>query len=274
MTRFGRSVQLAGLGRAREGTVALSAPSGTGRGGFTLLEILLAVVLTVGVLGGVLALYSYAADFRDTLNTEAQRVSQRRAMMGRLTDELRATIAEPWLRDDPDSEGDLMLQVGLVGEMDADMYFATLRIVCARVPGAAAWVQQNITEKPLEPESDLMIVTYRLRVDEETGEIAGLERIEQKLLASLPQEPGHTTLVDPAARFFQVRFWSNADSDWVYEWPEGGLPMAVEIVISDELPPEGYDLPAEYARRVVFLPAGKTPVQGRIIRGLSPGGSL
>ncbi|MFP4052338.1 MAG: type II secretion system protein J [Phycisphaerae bacterium] len=263
---------------SRHGRVALvegNAETATrsGRGGFTLLEILLAIVLIVGVLGGVFGLYAYASDFRETLNEESQRVSQRRAVMARLTDELRATVAEPWLREDPDSEGDLMLQFGLVGETDEDMYYCTLRLVCARVPGPAAWVERNITEKPVEPESDLMVVTYALRVDPESGQVEGLQRTEQKLLASLPETPGRTTLVDPRARFFQVRYWSASDSDWVYEWPEGGLPMAVEIVISDELPEDMNDLPSSYARRVVYLPAGKTPLRGQIIRGLSPGGS-
>jgi prepilin-type N-terminal cleavage/methylation domain-containing protein len=240
--------------------------------GFTLLEVLLAIVLIVAVIAGVYGLYASAATFRDELISASREVGHRRMLMSRLTDELSSAVVEPWLRDDPESQGDLMLQFGLVGELEEETWDTELSFVTARLPGPAAWVQRNITETPPDPESDLVLLTYRLRYDGETGQPLGLERVERKLLASLPDEPGTRELIAPDVRFFSVRYWSDNDGDWVDSWPEGGLPMAVEVVVSDRAPVEFGEWPGEYSRRVIFLPGGRTPLRGRIIRGLSPGG--
>jgi type II secretion system protein J len=242
------------------------------RDGFTLLEVLLAISLIAAVTAGVYGLYASAASFREQLIASSRGVSRRRMLMTALTEELTSAVLEPWLREDPESEGDLMLQFGLVGELHEETWDAELTFVTARLPGPAAWVQRNITETPPDPESDLAAVTYRMRYDDETGQPLGLERIERKLLASLPDEPGRRELIAPDVRFFSVRYWSENDGDWASSWPEGGLPMAVEIVVSDIEPYEAGEWPGEYSRRVIFLPGGKTPVRGRIIRGLGGGG--
>ncbi len=239
---------------------------------FTLLEVVLAIALIVGVVAGVYSLYASATSFRGELIAASREIAHRRMVLSGLTEELTCAVAEPWLRDDPDSEGDLMLQFGLIGEREEETGDTELTFVTARLPGPAAWVQRNITETPPDPESDLAVVTYRLAFDEETGEVRGLQRVAKKLLASLPDEPGESEIVAPGVRFFSVRYWSNDQSDWVDSWPEGGLPMAVEIVLSDSEPVDIDDWPGEYSRRVIYLPAGKTPVRGRIIRGLSGGG--
>jgi hypothetical protein len=239
---------------------------------FTLLEVVLAIALIVAVVAGVYSLYASALSFRGELLAASRDIAHRRTVLSGLTEELTCALVEPWLRDDPDSEGDLMLQFGLIGELEEETGDTELTFVTARLPGPAAWVQRNITETPPDPESDLVLVTYRLDYDEQTGEVRGLRRVAKKLLASLPDEPGESEIVAPNVRFFSVRYWSNEQSDWVDSWPEGGLPMAVEIVLSRNQPIDIGDWPTNYSRRVVYLPAGKTPVRGRIIRGLSVGG--
>ena len=62
------------------------------RSGMTLVEIVLAVSIVVMMMGGVYAFYAGALDTRDKITTSVERLSAVRAVMDRMTRELRAAM--------------------------------------------------------------------------------------------------------------------------------------------------------------------------------------
>lgn len=240
-------------------TIALRQDVVRARKGMTLLEVTLAVALTIALMMGAISFYRHVLDVREQLTGEfrqAQRTSVRRATMDRLTDELRSSMVFPFL------------QLGMSGQA------MEVQFVTAGVPGAGAWAVTNITDQPIEKESDLRIVGYRLRIVEDPNgqeRIEGLERTEQKTLAAEVVQEGEQiqgTLIAPQFKFVAFRYWDSQSSQWVENWSGGDLPMAVEIVLGAEPLPE--DLPpAEYPyatfRRIVYVPGGAQPLTGSVV---------
>jgi hypothetical protein len=247
--------------RTHGGRVIIS-PAG-GRSGMTLIEVIVAVALTIGIMVGAIEFYRHVLDVREQLTGQfhqAQRTSARRAVMDRMTDELRSSMVFPFL------------QLGLSGQA------TEVQFVTASVPGAGTWAVTNITDQAPERESDMRIVGYRLRVVQDANgqdRIDGLERTEQKTMTAEVVEEGEEiqgTLIAPQFKFIAFRYWDNQGSQWVTSWGGASLPMAVEIVLGaeplpDDLPPEDY--PYATYRRVVYVPGGSQPFGGNvIIRGL------
>jgi hypothetical protein len=156
------------------------------------------------------------------------------------------------------------------------------------VPGLAAWAVRSSMEEPIPPEQDLEIVTYRLRVDPNTAQVLGLERLSQKTVTAESQTKGQTVrLMSPQLQFLNFRFFDGSawQGYWRMEDPFGEstpqtslLPMAVEITLGTEPKPEEMtveDYLLEYPtfQRMVFVPAGARPLSGTVVRGGPGGGS-
>jgi len=229
---------------------------------FTLLEVILALSLSLGLVGGILALYRHATSIRHRVTQHTEMVVAERVCMDRITNELRGAMVYPFLN------------FGMEGT-DRRIQFIT-----AKLPGPAVWAVRKSTEDPIPPETDLELVGYRLRgFRDEAGQcvIHGLMRTSQKILAAPTAEAGKeikTVLLTPHIRFLDFRYFDG--SQWVSEWNEGGLPLAVEITMGHEQLPE--DMEAEdYAehfeafRRVVYVPGGQNSAAGPILRGLGRG---
>ena len=235
--------------------VAIRPPSG-----MTLLEVVLAVTLTVGVVCSATAFYRCALDVRSGLEAEMRVVEARRLIMDRITNELRYALVYKFL--------------GLGVEGSAQQ----VRFVSATLPGPAAWAVRKPTEAPIRPEHDLRLIGYRLRTyeDEQIGSliVGGLERNCQKLLAVEVIEEGRTvesTLLTEHIKFIAFRYWQGGR--WLESF-SGDLPLAVEITMGTEpLPAETAvaDYPYATFRRVVYLPGAKKSSPGVIVRGLERG---
>jgi type II secretory pathway component PulJ len=169
-------------------------------GAFTLLEVILAVSLTVGLVLAVLAFYDHATGVRRTLMQDVQLISAERNVMDKITDELRSAIAYPFLN------------VGMEGQNDQ------MRFIIASLPGPAAWAVAKPGDQPVQPEQDLEWVGYRLRTyedDQGVIQIAGLERTSRKTLAAEGADESkvvQASLISPQIRFLRLRYWSG--SDW------------------------------------------------------------
>jgi type II secretory pathway component PulJ len=220
------------------------------RRAFTLIEILLAVVLVVALMGTLLAFYRSSLEARADISRRMELLAAERILMDRLTNELRTALVYPFI------------QTGLDGSNDR------MTFITATLPGPAVWTVRKITEDPPPAESDLQLVGYRLRVVEfEPGAFRaeGLERTCQKIIAVQTAEEGKeisVALLTSRIRFLNLRYWDGAD--WVTSWG-GGLPKAVEVTLGEEPLPEGL-LPEEYPyatfRRVIYVPgasAGAAP---------------
>ncbi|GAG47146.1 unnamed protein product, partial [marine sediment metagenome] len=91
------------------------------KGGFTLLEVVLAVALVLSLMVALYAFYASAMDVRKGIAAESEMLSAERAIMDGLTNELRSAMIYPFLN------------LGLEGSADR------LAFISAGVPGPAAW---------------------------------------------------------------------------------------------------------------------------------------
>lgn len=226
------------------------------RAGFTLLEVILAISLTLALMAGVIGLYVYSLNIRRVLSDDARVVGTQRRVMEQMTAELRTAIVHHFTR------------TGLTGDG------GQVRMVTACLPSASAWLETGATDGPIQPEQDLQLVGYRLAGEEdETGEwvVLGLERTVQKTLAAPSAEEGQeivVRLIAPDVKFLGLRYWS--DGEWLDNWGGGDLPLAVEIRLGTLPLPEDMspaDYPYDAFRRVVYLP-GSRGRGGDGVRGL------
>lgn len=227
------------------------------RRAFTLFEALLAIALSIGIVGGTMALYQQAVTTRQRISEDLEVLTAERIIMDRMTQELRSALVYPFLG------------FGLEGEADS------VTFMTSTVPGPAAWAVRTGTEDPVPPETDLQMVTYRMRTYEDDYgmlQVAGIERSCQKILGSPTAREGaevSTVLLTPYIQHMQFAFFDG--STWTNKWQDKGLPLAVEVIMGfpplpDEV--EAQDYPDPVFRRVIYLPGATTSIQGPIIRGL------
>lgn len=223
------------------------------RQGFTLVEVILAIGISVGILVVALVFYNQAANLRNQLLAEAENVSSIRLAMDRLSLELQTAFLTP--------------QQGFVGTADS-MEFTTSG---ALDPKAWNRTRSGRSEGPV---TDLKLVSYRVvfSIDEGANLVVdGLERSEEPLVIgarravvtnsaemaglSMPgmtNRPGtgsgsnalaagSTTnqnqgdLLNRSIRQARFRYWGGGQ--WVENWNQAGLPQGVEITFSPEPAP-------------------------------------
>jgi len=232
------------------------------QGGFTLIEVVLAVALALALVGALLVFYQQTTQVRAAVGDVVETVADERIVMDLVTDELRAALVLP------------RTGITLEGSLDA------MRFVTTRLPGAVAWAEPSATDAPAAPpERDVQIVGCRLRVVEDADGspvIVGVEHTCQKLVTARAAEEGkeiQATLLAPRLKFLRLRYWDG--TDWQPRWSGSGLPGAVEIVLGEKPLPEGTDAlryPYPIYRRVVFVPAGAKARSGTAVIGLGEEG--
>ena len=229
--------------------------------GFTLIEIVLAISLALGLFGSALWFYQYAGSVRDNVSHQMQQIVTRRQIMDRITSDLRSAVAAP-------------------GGMTLEGTTDRMTFISAKLPGRSMWAVQNITENPLPPDPDLHQVSYgQTIIENDDGQliVIGIDLQTQRLLTAQVVEENSgitTTLLSQDILFIRFQYWDG--SQWLPEWTQQPvLPLAVEVVMGYEPLPEGgtpLDYPFDSWRRVVFLPGGQPVQQGNVIRGLGAGG--
>ncbi|MBI5799206.1 MAG: hypothetical protein HZA92_00560 [Verrucomicrobia bacterium] len=226
---------------------------------FTLIEVVLAISIAIGLLLVAMHFYQQATSLRAQLLDEAERLAAVRQVMDRLAADLRVAPVHD--------------RVGFSGDSNS------LRFVITALPPASGGMQ-----------SDLRRVTYRATFAG-TGTnlaVSGLVRTEEPavdfLTSSRPAELATTDVEtnasatsDPAApaaaptpaltaseplteavRYLSFRFWDG--TAWSESWSGVTPPPGVEVSLgfepqASDLAPEQY--PGEVFRRVIFLPAGR-----------------
>jgi type II secretory pathway pseudopilin PulG len=237
-------------------------PAGPRRGGFTLLEVVLAVSIAIGLLVVVLQFYSQATALRTQLLLEAERISSIRLVMETITADLRSA------RKDPASGP------GLTGDA------TSLRLVRATPPSLANWAGGQWGRAAF-PETDLRRVSYSLisSLDGTNLVPAGLTRTEEpcvELRRTLEvTRPGAGVEIRPAVQpsspdplseticYLRFRYWDGAN--WLESWRGTSLPVGVEVTLgleplTEKLEP-GETSP-EVFRRTIYLPANTGPSSG------------
>jgi hypothetical protein len=233
---------------------------------FTLVEVILAIGIAVGLLVVALVFYQQAANLRGELIDQAEKISALRLIFDRISADLRTAFPQP--------------HIGFSGTIDS------MNLTIARAPELIPGGPNPV----VGPASDLRRITYMLTAALEGTNfvITGLDRTEEPLLPRSSMAPsssgslltdatttasaGSTVAPGPTprpgaaslapsepladtVRFVRFRYWDGAA--WLEAWDAPELPMAVEISLGLEpLPenelPEAY--PYELFRRVVRLP--------------------
>jgi hypothetical protein len=229
------------------------------------MEVLLALVIIVALMGVMFGLYWRGLEVRDRTTALLDEVNAQHLLLGRLDGELQTAMVYPFL------------QFGMSGQSDRAEW------ITARVPGPGAWIASGAMDEPRQPESDIQIIGYRLRYGEnERGEeiVLGLERTVQTVLAPQTAEEGDgedgaavsVDFVTSHVKFLAWRYFDGAG--WADAWNGNDLPVAVEVTLGaeplgEDQAIEDYDAPI--MRRVIHLPAGLA-AQGATVRGLGEGG--
>lgn len=231
-----------------------------GSAGFTLIEVVLAIVIAVILMGAALAFYRHALDVREATNAEIAISTAHRVLMERLTEELRAAGNAP------------VWGLSVQGQPDR------INFVTATVPAGWVWATRQADAGPAPVDQDLKVVGYRLRAyenDEGVMVVDGVERVVQRLLApqiSDDQEPDAGTLIAGPIKFLRFRYYDGGA--WVDAWSDATLPVAVEIILGvtplpDKVLPEDY--PDPVFRRTVYIP--RASVGGSAARPAGAGGA-
>lgn len=210
---------------------------------FSLLEVVLAITIAIGILVVSLAFYQQATSLRGQLLIESERLAAVRQVMDRLSADLRVAPVND--------------RIGFTGDSNS------LRFVITGLPLQAGFI-----------ESDLRRISYRTTYAGEGTNLAvsGLTRVQEPALDLIappvaapdlfagdaaPAAPAAEPLTD-AIRFLSFRFWDG--TAWRDNWSGVTPPPGLEVSLGFEpLPPETTpDLyPGEIFRRVIFLPAGQ-----------------
>jgi len=211
---------------------------------FTLVEVILAISIAIGILVVALSFYQQAASLRAQILEASNRISTIRLLMDRLTSELRSARAHDW--------------EGFTGDA------ASLRFVKTESLSPTAWTRT-------QPYTDLKLVTYGVATGFEGTNtiITGITRTESSVVevrqvrAASPMDVASSTkiVIEPltdAIRFLRFRFWDG--TDWLNSWNDIVPPFAVEVNFGSEPQPDDA-LPEEYPfelfRRVILLPGGR-----------------
>ena len=230
------------------------------RRAMTLLEVMLAVAILVGMMGAVYSFYRGVLASRDRIVLAAAQAAGQRVAMARITAELRSARTIP------------VLKVGLKGDADR-MSFAA-----AVLPGPGVWNPRGSGRTVPGPQHDLQLVGYRLRtVEGPSGEtqFEGLERTCQRAMTAREAEEGkeiEVSLLTPHVKYLRLRYWDG--SGWLDGWGGGDLPGAVEITLGFAAGDEGGEAPEQTSRRVVYVPTGAKAARGAVLRGLDRGAGL
>lgn len=246
------------------------------QGGFTLLEVILAIFIVMGMLTVVLYFYQQAARLRTDVLVRTDEVAGFRLLMDRMTTELRQAFA-----------GDA-LTGGLTGTSNS------ISFLREAMPDLSSWSGDDETNV-VQPSWDLARISYSLRSSMDPTNVLGVERVEEPLLEAVPEAvsteeavaeteaidwmffeglgtedkpeateappeepeelPSGRSMLAEQVRFLRFRFWDG--QEWLESWAGSGLPAGVEIslgaaALPAETIPEEY--PDELYRRVVYLP--------------------
>lgn len=234
-----------------------------GAAAFTLIEMILAIGIIVGLLVVVMLFYRQAADLRGQILLESERCATIRLLLDRMTADLRSAV--------PQSGGGHEF-LGDTGSLS----FVRATLVAPRPVRAAG--REGLG-------GDRVRVSFAAVVgaDGTNASVRGFDWREEPLGRARPTEsaaPASTNVLsfiplgagldttnrgpelaaEPLTdliRFVHFRYWDGAG--WREGWTNASPPPGVEIVLgTDPLPTDANadEYPYEQFRRVVFLPAG------------------
>lgn len=236
--------------------------------GFTLVEVVLAIVIAVGLLSGVLLFYRQAATLRADILHQTDQISALRLVMDRIASELRTIPASA-------GKGVHLLQ--------GDSH--SLRLLRTGVPSRSPW-RGGTLGRTAVAEADLVEVLYRSVADTNEGGIYREEHaftpgaavstnlVTEVEAPSTNSVPGMTASpLTEEIRYLRFRYWDG--SQWTSTWERDNPPRGVEVTLGIEPLPEESNLdassatpetpedyPFEVFRRTIAIPTATGPGPG------------
>lgn len=224
--------------------------------GFTLIEILLAISLAVGLLMVAMWFYQQATRYRNELLQQAERLAAVRLLADQIAGDMRAVNADG--------------RHAFTGDSNY------VRFTKAVAPPASAAGFSS-------PGSDLRVVSYRTVVDSKGTNlvVTGIRRDEEPALDLVePRRGGSGALVTAmesegatnrveqpsteAIRHLAFRFWDGAA--WKDTWNSFTPPAGLEVQLASEMisaESTNADAGTDIFRRVVVIPAGALTARPR-----------
>lgn len=229
----------------------MSGDAAGGRG-FTLLEMVLAISLAVGLLGAVLVFYNLAVGIRASVIERADAMSTQRLILDRMARELRFAVRDA-------SSGRVF-----VGEPDR------IEFVTTALPDQRSWAEPGDPEASVPPIRDVMLVGYE--VADGTGDpaLAGLVRTTRRMLNTRFAELGrqvHVAVLSGQVTGLRCAFWNG--SVWMDRWSGRGLPGAVRLTLTmalgEAVDEEGRPVVSQRLEQVVYVPGSNVSPTGLMI---------
>lgn len=250
------------IGRRREEPLT-STPKGqrlltsspTARAAFTLIEVVLAITIAIGLLLVAMTFYQQSTLLRGQLMDEAERLSAVRQIMDRLAADLRVAPAHDRIGFTGDSNSLRFASTALplaVGGMQSDLRRVVYRVTFA---GESTNLTINGLFRIEEPAVDFFVSTRSPALA--TAGIDTNTITSGDLATQTTNAPASEPLTE-AVRYLTFRFWDG--TAWRDSWSGIAPPPGVEVTLGFEpLPPDAgpEQLPGEVFRRVIFLPAGQ-----------------
>jgi len=186
------------------------------RGGFTLLEVLLALSVLSILLLLLLSTFTGATRVRETLSSRAREFRQIRLLLDRVGTDLMGSFAATTR-----PESALTLREDQLSGMPA----ATLTFTAFQLPDGDAG----------HPPADIVKIRYFPRIGADGGSIE-LHREQSDLPFLANKIPSRETAVAEGLRGFRIELFDG--TTWVKEWPSGGgaatkLPRKAAITLVD-----------------------------------------
>lgn len=221
---------------------------------FTLVEMLLAITIAVGMLVVALLFYRQTADLRNQILLESERIATLRLLSDRIAGDLHLAVASPT----PGQE--------FRGDTGAMSFVRVAGPVSTTTPGASLADRVRVTFSAVLANDGTNLAVLGIdRVEETLGTPRSSGRLPMTSLSFSAASTNSLASVTNAApepltdlvRHLHLRYWDGIA--WVDGWTNSTPPPGVEVVLAvDPQPTDGTEteLPGEQFRRVVYIPAG------------------
>ncbi|MBL9167901.1 MAG: hypothetical protein JNN07_09190 [Verrucomicrobiales bacterium] len=225
--------------------------------GFTLVEMVLAIGIAVGILMVALYFYQQSSRLRAHILEESERLSAARLLLDRLTTDLRSALAQPVEAFQGDATSLRFVKAGLSGRSSragvSDLQLVTYITTVAREGTNVVVTGVSRTEEPLSVRSRSAVTN--VTAASSAPMVASTVFNSPDTSNSISQTPGPAPLTD-LVRYLNFSYWDG--TGWVAQWSSRELPLGVTVTLAFDAVPEGLeaeDTDAEIFRRVIDLSA-------------------
>ena len=241
--------------------------------GFTLLEVVLAICIAIGLLLVAMTFYQQSTSLRGQLIDEAERLAAVRQVMDRLAADLRVAPKHDRVGFTGDSNSLRFATTALplaVGGLQTELRRVAYRATYA---GEGTNLAVSGLVRTEEPAVDFTTSSLAPALATTGGDTNAPAASDPATPAAVPAAPAAATEpLTETVRYLSFRFWDGAA--WRESWSGVTPPPGVEVTLGFEpLPPDlALDqYPGEVFRRVIFLPAGQPkPPETNFVANVNP----